>query len=96
MRRDNGPSIIKWQIQTFMIINIIGLIRWILSMTEDDTFNALKKTPFKILEELMLDKVFEDLEKISIDSAMSDFILSHGWNEAEFWHEYYSLDNMMK
>ncbi len=30
MRRNNGPKVIEWQISAFLLINAVGIIRWIL------------------------------------------------------------------
>jgi len=49
-------------------------------MTEEDTFNALKQTPIRKIEEifnLMTDREFNDLLVSKI--AMAQFYQSHGW-----------------
>jgi hypothetical protein len=50
-------------------------------MTEAETFNALKRIPFKQMYDLWQDA--------GRPRASAEFYEQHGWTYAEFWDEYY-------
>lgn len=54
-------------------------------MTEDDTFDALKKTPYKIVNEQFTELVAGPRILLVDKEVITVFLQKHGWGYSEFF-----------
>lgn len=52
-------------------------------MTEDDTFNKLKRTPFNELVSRRWSEYFSS----TIDAVPEEFFTKHGWTKEEYFND---------